>query len=43
MVNLAVKEEWLDRDLFEKYKLKFEKKDRGYLTQNTVNDDICPD
>ena len=36
MVNLAVKEEWLDKDPFKKYKLKFEKKDRGYLTQEEL-------
>ncbi|MGB3850490.1 MAG: site-specific integrase [Tunicatimonas sp.] len=33
MVNLAVKEEWLTKDPFAKFKLKFEKKDRGYLTR----------
>ena len=36
MVNLAVKNEWLDKDPFHKYKLKFEKKDRGYLTQDEL-------
>jgi site-specific recombinase XerD len=36
MVNLAIKEEWLDKDPFKKYKLKFEKKDRGYLTQEEL-------
>ncbi|MEK6480144.1 site-specific integrase [Catalinimonas sp. 4WD22] len=33
MVNLAVKEEWLDKDPFIKFKLKFEKKERGFLSQ----------
>ena len=33
VVNLAIKNEWLDKDPFHKFKLKFEKKDRGYLTQ----------
>ena len=33
MVNLAIKNEWLDRDPFQKFKAKFIKKDRGYLTQ----------
>ena len=36
MVNLAVKEEWLIRDPFVKFKLKFEKKERGFLTQNEL-------
>ncbi len=36
MVNLAVKEEWLMKDPFVKFKLKFEKKDRGYLTQDEL-------
>jgi site-specific recombinase XerD len=33
MVNLAIKNEWLDKDPFQKFKAKFIKKDRGYLTQ----------
>ncbi|WP_436841353.1 hypothetical protein [Tunicatimonas pelagia] len=32
MVNLAIKEEWLTKDPFVKFKLKFEKKERGFLT-----------
>ena len=32
MVNLAIKEEWLVKDPFIKFKLKFEKKERGFLT-----------
>ncbi len=36
MVNLAIKNEWLDKDPFHKFKLKFEKKDRGYLTQDEL-------
>ncbi|MFW5726733.1 MAG: site-specific integrase, partial [bacterium] len=35
-VNLAVKEEWLNKDPFIKFKLKFEKKDRGFLTQDEL-------
>ena len=31
MVNLAVKEEWLAKDPFAKYQLKFKKTERGYL------------
>ena len=36
MVNLAVKEEWLMKDPFVKFKLKFEKKERGFLTQDEL-------
>jgi integrase len=36
MVNLAVKEEWLHKDPFIKFKLKFEKKDRGFLTKDEL-------
>ncbi len=32
MVNLAIKEEWLEKDPFVKFKRKFEKKERGFLT-----------
>ena len=32
MVNLAVKLEWLDKDPFHQYQLKFQKSRRGYLT-----------
>jgi len=36
MVNMAVKMEWIDRDPFEKYKLKFNHVERGYLTANEL-------
>ena len=36
VVNLAIKNEWLDKDPFHQFKLKFEKKDRGYLTQDEL-------
>ena len=36
MVNLAIKEEWLDKDPFIKFKRKFEKKERGFLTQSEL-------
>ncbi len=36
MVNLAVKEEWLVKDPFIKFKLKFEKKERGFLTPDEL-------
>ncbi len=36
MVNLAIKEEWLTKDPFVKFKLKFEKKERGFLTQDEL-------
>ena len=36
MVNLAVKEEWLMKDPFIKFKLKFEKKERGFLTHEEL-------
>ncbi|MBB5637583.1 hypothetical protein HDF26_000437 [Pedobacter cryoconitis] len=32
MINLAVKLEWLDRNPFHAYQLKFEKVEREYLT-----------
>ncbi|EMR00622.1 site-specific integrase [Cesiribacter andamanensis] len=32
MINLALKEEWISRDPFLKFKAKFEKKERGYLS-----------
>jgi len=32
MVNLAIKEEWLEKDPFVKFKRTFEKKERGFLT-----------
>ncbi len=37
MINLAVKEEWLIKDPFAKFKLKFEKKERGFLTQEELH------
>ncbi|MDF9799070.1 integrase/recombinase XerD [Catalinimonas alkaloidigena] len=36
MINLAIKEEWLVKDPFQKFKLKLEKKDRGYLTKEEL-------
>ena len=36
MVNLAIKNEWLDKDPFQKFKAKFIKKDRGFLTQEEL-------
>jgi len=36
MINLAIKNEWLEKDPFHKFKLKFEKKDRGYLTKEEL-------
>jgi site-specific recombinase XerD len=36
MVNLAIRNEWLDKDPLQKFRLKFEKKDRGYLTQEEL-------
>ncbi|WPP51756.1 site-specific integrase [Catalinimonas niigatensis] len=36
MVNLAIKNEWVDKDPFNKFKMKFIKKDRGYLTQDEL-------
>ncbi len=36
MVNLAIKEEWLAKDPFVKFKLKFEKKERGFLTPDEL-------
>lgn len=36
MVNLAIKEEWLMKDPFIKFKLKFEKKERDFLTQDEL-------
>ena len=36
IVNLAIKEEWLLKDPFVKFKLKFEKKERGFLTQDEL-------
>ena len=36
MINLAIKNEWIEKDPFQKFKLKFEKKDRGYLTKEEL-------
>lgn len=36
VINLAIKEEWLIKDPFAKFKLKFEKKDRGFLTPDEL-------
>ena len=36
VVNLAVKNGWLKDDPFKQFKLKFEKKDRGFLTQEEL-------
>jgi len=36
MVNLGIKEEWLLKDPFQKFKLKFEKKERGFLTKDEL-------
>ncbi len=36
MIDLAIKNEWLEKDPFHKFKLKFEKKDRGYLTKEEL-------
>lgn len=33
MINLAIKHEWLDKDPFHAYKLKFEKTEREFLTK----------
>jgi len=36
IVNMAIKEEWLTKDPFVKFKLKFEKVERGFLTQEEL-------
>jgi site-specific recombinase XerD len=36
MVTMAVKLEWLDRDPFEKYQLKFNHYERGFLTEHEL-------
>ena len=36
MVNLAIKEEWIEKDPFVKFKRKFEKKERGFLNQEEL-------
>ncbi|TDS10951.1 site-specific integrase [Sphingobacterium paludis] len=37
MVNLAARFDWIDKDPFSKYKLHFDKIERGYLTQEELN------
>lgn len=37
MVNLAVMMDWLDKDPFAKYKLRFEKVERGHLSKEELN------
>lgn len=37
MVNMAVTMDWLDKDPFAKYKLHFDKTERGYLTKEELN------
>lgn len=37
LVNMAVMMDWLDKDPFSKYKLHFEKVERGYLTKEELN------
>jgi integrase len=37
MTNLAVKLEWLPKDPFKNYKLKFKKTERSYLTQREID------
>lgn len=37
MVNLAVKLEWLEKDPFQKFQLKFNKHERHYLTQRELD------
>jgi integrase len=36
MVNLGIKEEWHTKDSFQKFKLRFEKKERGFLTKDEL-------
>lgn len=37
MVNMAVTMDWLEKDPFAKYKLHFDKTERGYLTKEELN------
>ncbi|WDF69613.1 site-specific integrase [Sphingobacterium oryzagri] len=37
MVNLAARFDWIDKDPFSKYKLHFNKTERGYLTQEELS------
>jgi len=36
MINVALKNEWLEKDPFKAYKLKFNKFERGYLTEDEL-------
>ena len=36
MINLALRMEWLDKDPFAKYKQKFEKVERGFLSSGEL-------
>ena len=36
IVNLAIKNEWLEKDPFQKFKPRFIRKDRGFLTQDEL-------
>ena len=36
MINVALKNEWLDKDPFRAYKLKFNRYERGYLTETEL-------
>lgn len=36
MINMAVRMEWLEKDPFERYQLKFNKVERGYLTEEEL-------
>lgn len=38
MINVALKNEWLDKDPFKAYKLKFTKYERGYLNKEELNE-----
>lgn len=37
MVNLAVRMEWLEKDPFQKFQLKYEKNERGYLSERELD------
>lgn len=37
MTNMVLRMEWIEKDPFAKYQQKFEKVERGYLT----NDELC--
>ena len=38
MINVALKNEWIDKDPFRAYKFKFTKYERGYLTADELHD-----